>query len=311
MEYVMVIGGLIILIAGGELLVRGASAVALKFNISPFIVGMTVVAFGTSAPELLVSLSSALDNHPDIAIGNVIGSNISNIALVLGATALVFPVAIQRNIIRQDWPLLLLATLLFWYFGSDNKLVFWEGVGLFAILLFFILKTILSTKKGQQEISDDVDLEAVNEPIWRTAAMLLLGFPALVYGSNWLIDGAVKIAQNFGVSEMIISLTIVAIGTSLPELVTSIMAARKKETDIAIGNIMGSNIFNILCILGITSMVTDVPVSQEVLDRDIYWLLGITVLLLPMMVLRKNVNRVEGLILLTVYASFLFFLIPK
>jgi cation:H+ antiporter len=314
MDYIFIILGLIALVGGGEILVRGATSIALKFKITPFVVGMTVVAFGTSAPELLVSLSAALDGSPDISIGNVVGSNIANIALVLGATALVYPIRVSKTSLSVDWTMLMLASLLFYFFILNLKLEWYEGIIFVSILATFTIWMIRKSRKAglnkADEVSNDLDEEGMKEMnIWISFLLIAGGCLALVIGADWLVDGAKNIARSYDVSESVISLSMIAIGTSLPELATSIVAAFKKQTDIAIGNILGSNLFNILSILGITAIVKEINVNELILQSDIFWMLGLSAILLPMMLLRRDIDRVEGSLLLIAYAAYMYFLI--
>jgi cation:H+ antiporter len=314
MDYIFIILGLIALVVGGEILVRGATSIALKFKITPFVVGMTVVAFGTSAPELLVSLSAALDGSPDISIGNVVGSNIANIALVLGATALVYPIRVSKTSLSVDWTMLMLASLLFYFFILNLKLEWYEGIIFVSILATFTIWMIRKSRKAglnkADEVSNDLDEEGMKEMnIWISFLLIAGGCLALVIGADWLVDGAKNIARSYDVSESVISLSMIAIGTSLPELATSIVAAFKKQTDIAIGNILGSNLFNILSILGITAIVKEINVNELILQSDIFWMLGLSAILLPMMLLRRDIDRVEGSLLLIAYAAYMYFLI--
>ena len=314
MDYIFIILGLIALVGGGEILVRGATSIALKFKITPFVVGMTVVAFGTSAPELLVSLSAALDGSPDISIGNVVGSNIANIALVLGATALVYPIRVSKTSLSVDWPMLMLASLLFYFFILNLKLEWYEGIIFVSILATFTIWMIRKSRKAglkkADEVSNDLDKEGMKEMnIWMSFLLIAGGCSGLVIGADWLVYGAKNIARSYDVSESVISLSMIAIGTSLPELATSIVAAFKKQTDIAIGNILGSNLFNILSILGITAIVKEINVNELILQSDIFWMLGLSAILLPMMLLRRDIDRVEGSLLLIAYAAYMYFLI--
>ena len=314
MDYIFIILGLIALVGGGEILVRGATSIALKFKITPFVVGMTVVAFGTSAPELLVSLSAALDGSPDISIGNVVGSNIANIALVLGATALVYPIRVSKTSLSVDWPMLMLASLLFYFFILNLKLEWYEGIIFVSILATFTIWMIRKSRKAglkkTDEASNDFNKEAIKEMnIWMSFLLIAGGCLALVIGADWLVYGAKNIARSYDVSESVISLSMIAIGTSLPELATSIMAAFKKQTDIAIGNILGSNLFNILSILGITAIVKEINVNELILQSDIFWMLGLSAVIFPMMLYERDISRSEGAILVIAYSAYIYFLI--
>jgi len=231
MEYLWLTLGLIALVLGGEFLVRGAVSVALKAKISPLVVGMTVVSFGTSAPELLVSLSAVLDGYPDVSVGAVVGSNISNIGLVLGITVLIFPIVVNRDSLRIDWPLMILATFLFYFFAMNGELSWWEGVIFICILALFTFWLIRRSRKEGVQLATESEVEELNlgNPIYKDVFFLAIGMVALYFGAEWLVKSVVSIASSQGVSEKLISVTIVAFGTSLPELVTSAMDAFRKK----------------------------------------------------------------------------------
>lgn len=312
MEYVLLIGGLITLIIAGESLVRGAVGVALKFKIPTMVIGMTIVSFGTSAPELLVSLKAALEGHPELSIGNVVGSNVANIALVLGLTAMILPIAVKRSTVKVDWTIMMVATLLFFLFILNNNIEWYEGLvfvlGLIAFNIY-MFKSV-SKKKNETQIELDLDVEEVKKKnMFVQFLLILLGCVGLTYGAKWLLSGAVTIAQSFGVSEHIIAVTIVAFGTSVPELITSVMAAIKKEMDISVGNLIGSNIFNILGVLGITSLVKEIPVSTQVTSIDIFWVIAISFLMFPLMIINYRINRYRGLLLFLSYAVYIYFVV--
>lgn len=304
---IQVLGGLAILLVGGEILVKGASNIAYKFNISSMVIGLTIVAFGTSAPELLISSYSALTGSPDISMGNVVGSNICNLALVLPITALIYPIAVGKDSINIDWTLtigsaVLLLLLVFW----DGALVWYEGLILFSILIAY---TYFLIKKSRKEGADQEEEEEYDDRMWLNILYIVGGSVALFGGSYFFVEGAKDIATYFGVSELVIGLTVVALGTSLPELVTSAIAANKKDTDLALGNLLGSCIFNVLSILGVTSMLKSISVNQDLLASspfgDFWWMLIIMVILLPLMLIRKKIGRVEGVILLSTYIAYI------
>lgn len=310
MEYVLLIGGLIVLIIAGEALVRGAVGVALKFNIPTLVIGMTIVSFGTSAPELLVSLKAALNDHPELAIGNVIGSNIANIALVLGITTMILPIVVKRPTARIDWPIMMVTIILFYIFILDQKIVWYEGVVLTLGLVAFNYYMFWSAKKDKEiEVLDEETEEVKKSSILVNILYIAGGAIGLVLGASWLLDGAVVIASNFGVSEHVIGVTIVAFGTSIPELITSLVAAFKKHTDISLGNLIGSNIFNILGVVGITAMVKEIPVSMQVITNDIYWVLGISFLVFPLMIIGYKINRLRGFALFAAYCIYIYFVV--
>ncbi len=314
MDYLLLILGLAVLIVGGEFLVKGAVGCSSAFKISPLVIGMTVVSFGTSAPELLVSLQSALDGNPGIAIGNVVGSNIANIALVLGITVIIFPIIAERQTKFIDYPMMLLACILFYVFALDNIIELYEGVILFGILVAFTTYLVVNsrkkTKKAQQEEEneDGEYTDALKYPIWKSIVFLLIGLVALYFGSEWFVEGAVGIAEVLlegnPDKESIIGVTVVALGTSAPELVASIVAAVRKQSDISVGNLIGSNIFNVFAVIGITAIVKPIEVSDQVLDFDMYWMLGIMLAMIPILLLGKRIGRVKGVLLFGSYAAY-------
>ena len=302
----LLIGGFVILLFSGKILVQEAALLALRFNISPLVVGITVVSLGTSAPELVISLQAALNGHPDISIGNVVGSNIANLGLVLGITAIIFHVNVRKKSIRIDWLVMMIASLAFCYFMSDLVIVRWEGLVFTIAIIAYVVWRIRKSRKEEIERTSDQS----HAPVPKMMAFILLSCAGLALGAKWLVDGAIIIAENKGVSERVIGLTVIAFGTSVPELTTSLVAAFKKESDISIGNLIGSNIFNILGIIGVTALVTDIPVLEATLDFDVYWMLGISVLVLPFMIFRHQVQvrRIEGVILLALYITYIAFL---
>ncbi len=309
-DILWVVIGFIALIGGGDFLVKGAVGIAAKAKLSRLVIGMTVVSFGTSAPELLVSLNSASQGLPEIAIGNVIGSNIANIALVLGVTVLIFPVPVARNTIRFDWPMMMFASLLFYFFALNLSIDRWEGIVLFSLLVVFIVFIIRKSRKSEKRAIqlDGVEESAQKISLIKHLGFLLLGLIGLYFGSNWLVAGATGLAEAFGLSKHVIGITVVAFGTSVPELATSIVAAVKKETDISVGNLIGSNIFNIMIVLGLTSIVQPIEIGEGILSWDLLWMLGIAILLLPMIVIRKKVGRFSGVILFLIYITYIYLL---
>ena len=304
MEYLLLIGGLAVLIGGGEVLVRGAVGIAAKFKLSPLVIGMTIVSFGTSAPELIVSLKAALNGFPEIAIGNVVGSNIANIALVLGLTAIVLPIPVAVATLRRDWPIMMFISLLFFVFILNGILDNWEGFIFVGLLLGYIIYQLKSSKNKEEET------EIIKQHIFASILFITVGVIGLAFGADWLVQGAVTIAKNFGVSEHVISVTIVAFGTSVPELVTSLVAAVKKQMDISVGNLIGSNIFNILAVLGITAIFKEIPISETVISNDIFWVLGTSFILLPLM-LNYKISRWKGALLFLSYLLYVFFLLQS
>jgi cation:H+ antiporter len=308
MVYLFLVLGLVILLVGGKYLVDGASGIASRFGLSPGLIGLTVVAFGTSAPELLVSVNAALKGNSEIALGNVIGSNIANISLVLGISAILYPIVIYKSVLKLDYLATLLSSILFYILASNGIISRLEGIFLFVIMLllnwYFFRKISPSEENNPSEEENQK-----NKSIIIYIIFLLLGVLGLYYGSDMFVDSAVEISQVFGVSERVIGITVIAIGTSLPEMVTSIIAALKKKTDIAIGNILGSNIMNILAIIGITSMISPIPVADIFLKQDFIWMLGITLLLFPILKSKLQISRWEGLILLSIYGVYIYLIL--
>jgi len=304
MDYLFLVTGLAILLVGGKFLVDGASGLALKFGLSQGLIGLTIVAFGTSAPELLVSINAAIKGNSDIALGNVIGSNISNISLVLGISAIIFPIAILKSVIKLDYLAALLSSVLFYVMALNGSISRWEGL-ILVILLILINLYFFRKLSGKDQLDSDADA-IVLHPLWKTILLLTAGILGLFFGSDLLVDSAVNISKNLGVSERVIGVTIIAIGTSLPELVTSVIAAFNKKTDIAIGNILGSNIMNVLAIIGITSLVSPIQVSDLFLKQDFLWMIGFTLILYPILKSKLNISRWEGFLLLVLYGLYLY-----
>jgi cation:H+ antiporter len=298
--------GFITLFLSGKYLVTGSVQLARFFKIPTLVVGLTIVSFGTSAPELLVSLKAALSGHPDIAIGNVVGSNISNMALVLGITALIFPISVSRKLVRFDWPIMMFVTLLFYIFSLSGIIQWWMGLLFVIVIIGF---NIHSVRKGKQNANEN-EILPVEIPWYGSLAIIIGSSIGLVFGADWLVSGASGLARNFGVDERIISVSIIAFGTSVPELSTSVVAALRKESDISIGNIIGSNIFNVAGIIGITSLVTPIPVNEKIVNSDMLWMLGISVVLLLLMAGQtKKLNQWKGGILILSYSLYIYFLL--
>jgi cation:H+ antiporter len=307
MSFLLIIVGLAMLIFGGDVLIQGASGIAKKFNLSPLVIGMTVVAFGTSAPELMVSAKAAMMGSPEIALGNVIGSNIANIALVLAITVLIFPLFIDRNSKIIDWPVMFLASLLFYIFALNGLISRVEGGLMFVVMVVFTIFLIRNSYHKNKLYEPDLELHIPN--IWLSIAKNLIGLVLLYFGSEWLVNGAVDIAKSFGIEERIIGVTVIAFGTSVPELAASVMAAIKKEADISIGNLVGSNIFNILSVIGITAIIKPIEVSEKVVNPDMYWMLGIALALGIILFAWKKIQRWHGLLLLASYIYYIFTLV--
>lgn len=307
MDILFLVIGLIILVLGGNWLLKAAVALSLKLEIPKIVIGMTVVSFATSAPELIVSVNSALDGFPDIALGNAIGSNIANLGLVLAITITLSKIEVQRSFYKTDWPVMMIASVLLYAFiAFDGVLESYEGVILFSFLIIFLIYLLRFQKPV---VLDDFEEDDVPLPLYKTVLFLVIGGLSLWGGSELLIKGAVGMATSFGVSERVIAVTVVSIGTSIPELAASVVAVIKKEKAISLGNLIGSNVFNILAVLGITSMITPITVKDEqLLNSDIFWMLGISFLILPLVFLPKGMRLGwrDGIVLLTAYGIFIY-----
>ena len=310
MSIFYIIAGFLLLVVGGEFLVRSSVGLSFKLKLSKIVIGMTVVSFATSAPELIVSLQAALDGHPDLALSNVIGSNIANIALVLGITAIIFPLMVDKDFYKMNWPMMVLASFaLYFFLKNDLILSRVEGSILFISLMIFIFFMIKKSRKNANEEVGDVD-EALRETSnTKIAIWLLIGGAALWGGSELLVKGAVDIATKLGISERVIGVSMVALGTSVPELAASVIAALRKEKAISLGNLIGSNIFNIASVLGLTAIITPIKVTdQGLLSNDVFWMIAIAVLLLPLVFIpmKLKISRVKGLVLFSAYIIFIY-----
>ncbi len=307
MSIAYLILGFVLLVVGGEFLVRSSVALSFKLNISKFVIGMTVVSFATSAPELLVSLQAALNGSPAIAINNVVGSNIANIGLVLGITAVVGSISVGKSFYKVNWPIMMLFSIALYYFlYNDSQLVAWEGAVLFGALLIFIF-SLIKNEKNTANV-EDVDDKLAIVSNFKIIVWLLIGAFALYFGSEWLVTGATDIARKLGVTEAVIAVTMIAIGTSVPELAASVIAAAKKEKAISLGNLIGSNIFNIGSVLGLTSIIKTIPITDaSILSRDIFWMLLFAAVILPLALLpkRHEINKVKGFLLVLGYGIFI------
>ena len=306
------LGGLALLTAGAESLVRGSASLALRLGITPLVVGLTVVAFGTSSPEMVVSLQAALDGNSALALGNVIGSNISNIALILSLSALVRPLRVQAQVIRREIPLMIISTLLLCLLLIGGQLSRLEGLLLGLCSIAYTVFAYVSARRNKNRSVEEEFEDALPQPrkrVWIDILYILLGLALLVVGANLLVNGAVTIAQMLGVSQAVIGLTIVAVGTSLPELATSVAAARKDEGDIVIGNVVGSNVLNILFVLGFAALIQPIQ-SEGIKASDLIVGLGSAAILLPLMRRGFQLNRWEGALLLSGYVAYLYSLMP-
>lgn len=309
-------GGIALVIFSANWLVDGASSIAKKFGLSDLVIGLTIVAFGTSAPELTVNLFSALQGNTDIAIGNVLGSNIANIFLILGLASIIYPLSIQRNTTWKEIPLSFLAAVVLGILAND-QLIDGSAVGSFVsridglvLLCFFVIFMVYTAEIARNQSDTDEGIKPM--PLWKSGLLVVAGLLGLFFGGKFLVDGAVNIAEQLGMSQKLIGLTIVAIGTSLPELATSIVAATKKKTDIAIGNVVGSNIFNIFFILGVTSAIQPLPFSPSINFDILVTIFASFILFLSTMVIgKRKVVRAEGIIFLLIYIGYIVYSIYR
>ena len=314
--YLLLLAGLLLLFISGKYLVDSSVVIARRLKIPTMIIGLTVVAFGTSAPELLVSIQAAIKGFPEMAMGNVVGSNISNILLVLAITALIFPIPVPAKSVRQDWPVLMFVSLLLFAFSWDGTLSRVEGIILLFLLVVYIVLAVISARRSTKALQSDKvetadrDKKPVGRQMkgWVAGLIFLVSCVGLAFGADLLVENAATIAEGFGISQRVISITMVAVGTSIPELATSVIAALKKETDISVGNIIGSNIMNILSVLGVTSVMGDISVEQAISHFDIPWMLAVTVVLLLMMVpaARSKITRWEGIFMIVIYLLYIY-----
>ncbi|KOO57330.1 sodium:calcium antiporter [Rheinheimera sp. KL1] len=313
MTWIFLLVGLVLLVVGADLLVKGAARLAGSFGIPALVIGLTVVAFGTSAPELAVSVKAAYSGQAELAIANAVGSNIFNVLFILGAAAMISPLIISRQLIRQDVPIMVLVSVIALLMTLDGSVSKLEAAILFAGLLAY---TWFLFRQGKAKGADTVDeeVEAMlksNTPAWQNVLLVVGGLILLVLGARWLVESAVEIARAWGINEAVIGLTIVAAGTSLPEVVTSIVATIRGERDIAVGNVVGSNIFNILCVLGISGLVSPLPLlaGEQMAMVDIPVMVGVAVLCVPLFFIGSVLNRIEGLLFMLLYIAYTWYLV--
>jgi cation:H+ antiporter len=309
---ILILGGLVLLFFGADWLVKGAVTIALHLGLSPLIVGLTVVALGTSLPEALVSVQASLDNQGGIALGNVIGSNILNIALILGLSALIQPLKVDSHLVKADVPLLVGASFLLIVLLEDFHISRMEGALLLLGIVFYVCGNIMTVKRTSPEEDKIEGMEIPEDPsknLFRDIGFLILGLIALAFGSNFLVSGAVDLAMIWGLSEALIGLTIVSIGTGTPELATALMAAYRKTADIAIGNAVGSNLFNIMFVVGLAGLVAPMD-ATGINSSDLYVMFGLTILLLPTVWTGMVLDRKEGFLFLAIYVAYLYYLWP-
>jgi cation:H+ antiporter len=319
MDFLLFAGGLALLVLGANLLVRGASQLALSLGISPLVVGLTVVAFGTSAPEMAVSVGAVLDGKTDLAIGNVVGSNIFNVLFILGASALITPLLVNVQLIRQEVPIMIGGAVLLLLFALDGRLDWVDGAMLFGLMIAYTAFLIVQSRQETQAAKDEyaqanpTSASDAGDARWPVqVGLIVAGLAALVLGSDWLVTAAVAFAKALGVSDLVIGLTIVAAGTSMPEVAASITAAIKGERDIAVGNVVGSNSFNILGCLGLSGLVSGsagLVVPESVLAFDIWVLLAVSAACLPVFMTGREIARWEGFVFIAYYGAYVLYLI--
>jgi cation:H+ antiporter len=315
-DIALVLSGLVLLVLGGELLIRGASGVALLLRLTPTVVGLTVVAAGTSMPELVVSLRAALGGSPGLSAGNIVGSNVFNIAAILGVTAVIRPLSIQGNTVRLEWPVMMIAAFQFHLLARDGTIDRLEGAFFAVAATIFVGYSVFIARGEMTKVETEEFTDLTTASFGRTGAAgtafnvgaVVIGIAVLGSGAELLVRGATSIARNLGVSETLIGLSIVAAGTSLPELATSLVAAYRGRDDMAVANIVGSNIFNVLVIGGITSLVRPLAVPGDIIDRDDLWMLGFSALLFPVMRTGMRITRAEGALLLAGFLGYMWVL---
>lgn len=309
---VELVAGLVLLVLGGDLLVRGSVGIAERMNVSPLLIGLTLVGFGTSTPELLTSVLAALKDAPGIAVGNIVGSNTANILLILGAAAVIYPLATEPKALRRDGAVVAFAALVCLALSFAGYIARPVGLIMVLALAAYIAYTYIAERKDKDPSAAMHRAEAdavVAQPhphvLWLLIVMTVGGLLATMLGAKWLVDGSIDLASAFGISETVIGLTIVAVGTSLPELVTSVVAALRRQSDIALGNILGSNIYNVLGILGVTALVKPIPVPDQIMAFDIWVMLGATALLLIFARTGNRICRAEGGVFLALYGGYI------
>jgi cation:H+ antiporter len=311
MNLLMTIGGLALLLFGGEALIRGAVGLARRAGISPFIVGLTIIGFGTSAPEMVVSVDAALSGSPGIAVGNVIGSNVANVLLIVGAAALFVPLAVHPDALKRDGMMMAFATILFIAIALMGTASWYHGIIALTVLVAYLGYSIWSDRRGidaaAQMHSDEGELlqSGLPDKMWAMLLALAIGLVALVAGSRFAVIGASSIAREAGISEEVIGITLVAFGTSLPELATAMVAAARKQADVCIGNVIGSNIFNLMGITGAAAIAAPLPFSASVVTFDIWVLAAVTILFMWFMLTGRHIQRWEGGVLLLLYFTYI------
>ncbi len=309
MAVIQILGGFVLLFVGGEFVVRGAVALANRFGVSPLVIGLTIVGFGTSLPELWVSLNAALGGSPGIAVGNVVGSNMANMMLVMSCAALICPIMVNPAAVRRDASFMLAVTVIFIAIGMTGTVSALEGLAMVVMLLGYLGYSLWRDTKDNDAAAalhreEAEELAGRPRALWISLIELLAGFAAVGYGADLLVDGATTLARAAGVADAVIGLTVVAVGTSLPELATSIVAAYRGHSDVCLGNVLGSNIFNLFGIMGVTALAVPVPFPEQILQFDLWALLFVSLLLIPFILSGRRIRRVEGGVLLALYAGY-------
>ncbi|MEQ9310699.1 MAG: calcium/sodium antiporter [Balneolaceae bacterium] len=320
MTVILFIAGLAALIGGAELFLKAVDHFGVKWGVSPLIMGLTVVAFATGAPELAISIKAASSGSADLVLGNIIGSNVANILLILGITAVIAPLNITRRIVRIDVPIVITASILLFILAMDGLLTTFDGIVLLVGFVSYSIFTFVQIKRNKEDEEgvDVFEFESSPEELAQGAffyvkniGFLLIGLTLIVLGSNWMVDSAVTIARLFGLSELVIGLTIISIGTSLPEVATSLSAARKGKADIAVANVMGSNLYNIFLTLGLTLIIAPnfLDVSQQAIDFDLPFMIAVSIACIPIFIAGFNLTRLDGILFLFYYSSYLIYLV--
>ena len=309
MSFVLTIAGLILLLFGAEFLVRGAVALARRLRVSPMLIGLTIVAYGTTAPELVVSLKAALIGAPGIAVGNVVGSNIANILLILGTSAVIFPIVCEPRRLIREGVVIGAVAVMFALLGLGGVITPWHGIPMLAALVAISVYAYISERRGggtaELHEREGAEFEDVPQALWLTWLSIIGGVASVVLGAQLLLDGAIELARMFGVSEAVIGLTLVAIGTSLPELATAVVAAYRRHSDVALGNVLGANLYNILGIMGVVSVITPITIPAQMVVFDLWVLVAVTFALLIALFAARGISRPLGIGFLAAYGVYI------
>lgn len=315
-DFGIFLGGLAALVFGADWMVKGSSSIALRLGITPLIVGCTVVAFGTSMPEMVVSLAAVLTKSDDISIGNIIGSNIANLALILGAAAVIRPIEVHSDVIKREFPVMIAASVAFCVLALDGEIsrmdgaMLLGGMGAYLMMMLWLARKEMADAKSATSLTD-LDVDPGESTTAMDAMKIVAGIVGLTVGAHFMVQASVSIAAELGIPQMVVGIAIVAVGTSLPELATSVVAALRNESDISVGNVIGSNIFNILCVIGVVGTIAAISVGADALSTDLWIMLGVAVLAWPIMWMRKRISRFEGAVMLVLYFAYTFWLFVR